>query len=311
MDIDKISEQLENKVGSDRRQALKRLGIGAAGLVGLNFLAGRAQAQDLFSSVNLTAPVTSLDVAILQFALNLEYLEAQYYSFAYYGSGLPASLLTGSGTPGPVTIKANPQVPFTSQTIKEYAAEIAFDERKHVAYLRRVLTLVGAQPVAQPAINLQQSFNSLAQAAGIGSSFDPFANQTNFVLGAFIFEDVGVTAYRGAAPLITNKDVLSGAAGLLGTEAYHASTVRNTIFGDLGAAAIAIAQKISNLRDVLDGAGDDDQGVLLNGRANIVPTDGYSLVFARTTRQVLNILYFSPGAHSGGFFPNGLNGPIS
>ena len=128
----------------------------------------------------------------------------------------------------------------------------------------------------------------------------------SFLLAAFIFEDVGVTAYRGAAPLLNNKTILSAAAGLLGTEAYHASNIRTQIF-DAGATAQDAAQKISDLRDTLDGSGDDDQGVVLNGMANIVPTDGNGLVFARTAAQVLAIVYFSRTAKKGGFFPNGIN----
>jgi hypothetical protein len=40
-----------------------------------------------------------------------------------------------------------------------------------------------------------------------------------------------------------------------------------------------------------------------------VPTDANGLVFARTVAQVLAIVYFSPTATSGGFFPNGVNVP--
>lgn len=302
IDINKVSEQLTASNGTSRRQLLKTLGAGAAGLAGLNFLAGRATA----------ATPTALDVDILQFALNLEYLEAQYYTFGVTGHGINPIHTTGTGRPGNVRIKSNPQVFFTTPAFRQYATEIARDEFAHVVFIRNVLASFGVTPVAQPEIDLRESFNQLAQAAGIGPSFDPFANETNFLLGAFIFEDVGVTAYKGAAPLITDTGVLAGAAGLLGTEAYHASNIRTTIFDDLGDTAIAIAQKISDLRDQLDGAGDDDQGVTLgNGVANIVPTDSNGLVFGRTTRQVLNIVYFTPGAHSGGFFPVGLNGSIS
>lgn len=307
MDVDMMTEQLQTRKGTNRREALKRLGMGAAGLAGLNFLAGRSLAQSA-GGVSLSAQ----DIAILQFALNLEYLEAQYYTYGETGHGMSPAFTTGSGTQGTVTIKANPRVPFTTPLFRQYATEIASDERLHVVYLRNVLSFFGVTPVAQPQIDLQASFNALAQAAGIGSSFDPFANQTNFLLGAYIFEDVGVTAYKGAAPLIANSGVLAGAAGLLGTEGYHAANIRTTLLAAVGGSAITIAQQISDLRDLLDGAGDDDQGIVDSaGNANIVPTDSNARVFARTTRQVLNILYFAQGAHSGGFFPNGLNGTIT
>ena len=67
-----------------------------------------------------------------------------------------------------------------------------------------------------------------------------------------------------------------------------------------------VTEAISNLRATLSRT-TDDQGVLLNGAANIVPTDADGLVFARSFREVLNIVYGAVGATKGLFYPNGIS----
>ena len=284
---------------TSRRAFLKTAGVGALSIAGASLFPGGAEAQR-----------GGLDAAVLNFALNLEYLEGEFYSYAAFGVGIETFGVgvDGLGTPGTVALPATRKVTFATDAIRQYAEEIALDERNHVNFLRAAL---GAGKVARPALDLNASFTGLARLAGLvgpTATFDPFANENNFLLASFIFEDVGVTAYKGGARLLANKDYLEAAAGILAVEAYHAGILRTVLFQrGLGAATNAI----SDVRDSVDGATDDDQGVLDgNGNANLVPTDANSIAFSRTTQQVLNVVYASPNGVPGGFFPNGLNGAI-
>ncbi len=294
--VDMIDRSAENE--QDRRKFLKVAGLSGLGVVGAGAL-GAAGA----TTADAAGPS---DGAILNFALNLEYLEAEFYLHAYYGWGVPTSLIGGKGDVG--NVKGGHKVKFESKAIAQYAREIAEDELNHVAFLRRTL---GKARVARPAIDLQDSFTAAARAAGLISStqtFDPFENETNFLLAAFIFEDVGVTAYKGAAPLIRNKTYLEAAAGILAVEAYHAGIIRTVLY-ERG--LYTAAQKISNARDSLDNKKDVDRGIGTEDMANLVPADRNSIAYSRTPGDVLNIVYLNPKKTSkGGFFPKGVNGSI-
>lgn len=282
-------------IQAGRRAFMKSAGLLAAGVATMGVVGGAPTVAQ--------AAVTDPD--ILNFALNLEYLEAEFYLIAAFGRRLAGTDVTGTGTLGAVT--GGKKVDFKSNLIKEYAEEIANDEEAHVKFLR---TALAASAVARPDINLNSSFTAAARAAGLiknNQKFNAFANEDNFLLAAFIFEDVGVTAYKGAARLISDKDILEAAAGLLAVEAYHAGEIR-TLLASKG--FFQQANAISAARDSLDGESDLDQGIGFKNKVNIVPTDANGLAFSRSPDQVLNVVYLGAEPSAASFFPSGVNGTI-
>jgi hypothetical protein len=279
------------------------LGLGVAGLGALATFK-TAAGEPVNTPKGAAGPS---DSAVLNFALTLEYLEAEFYLRAVTGEGLDDSQVDGRGTPG--SVRGGHKVDFESKLAAQYAAEIAADERAHVAFFREAL---GSAGVARPTIDLDQAFSAAAIAAGLiapGQTFDPFADEDSFLLGAFLFEDVGVTAFKGAAPLIANKTYLEAAAGILAVEAYHAGLVRSVL---LSKGLADPANRISQARDSL-GPGGIDQGITdAEGNANAVPSDGYGVAFSRTPGQVLNVVYLNPDSvDRGGFYPDGINGEVT
>jgi ferritin-like protein len=296
-----IERSAEND--ADRRVFLKAAGVAGLGAVGGSALIGAGAGPAAAD----TATEKATDAAVLNFALNLEYLEAEFYNFAAFGTGLSGGQTDGKGKQGGVT--GGRAVNFATPAIANYAREIALDELDHVKFLRKAL---GSAKVSRPAIDIQGSFTAAATAAGLiapGSTFDPYANENNFLLAAFLFEDVGVTAYKGAAPLITNKTYLEAAAGILAVEAYHAGIVRTSLYSK---GLQAEVEKLSGARDSLDGKKALDQGIGTTTEANLVPTDKNGIAFSRSPGQVLNIVYLNPkSVRKGGFFPKGVNGAVN
>ncbi len=287
------------------RPGLRRRGVlGTLGAGTVTAALASAGGTMLGSRSGWAQAVTDAD--LFNFALNFEYLGAEYYLHGLTGQGLPPNLLTGTGTRGAVL--AGGPTAFQSTAIPQYVQRLAVDELGHVQFIRAVL---GAAAIAEPQIDLSvASWTATAIAAGLiapGQTFNPYASDVGFLLGAYVLEEVCVTALAGAARFVTSKDNLEAAAGLLGVEGYQSGAIR-TLLANVGAGAATNA--ISALRANLSGVGDN--GILSAGlQYNFTNTDTNALVFRRTPRQVLNIAYGAVGATKGGFFPNGVNGTIT
>jgi Ferritin-like domain len=262
----------------NRRSFLKTIGAATAGVTAMS-VAGIAPALGQ----------STTEVEVLKFALNLEYLEAEFYTYAVYGQGIEAFKIgvtgeaNGSNPTNGMITSGGKKVAFAqSEMISfELAEQIGSDERAHVALLR---TALGSQAIAKPNINLN--------ALGFG-----FGNTSEFLRLARIFEDIGVSAYGGAAGLLTTPAIITTAARILAAEAEHVASVRTQIIhrGD-SAPQLDAADIVPPPSGKLP--------------LSINPSNGLPAI--RTPGQVLYLAFGNKAnATSGGFFPSGVNGAIT
>lgn len=262
--IDELIEKAPN-----RRRFVRNLGLASAAVGALGVGAKKGLAQ------------TVQDSDILNFALNLEYLEAEFYTVATTGMNISQAglTITGSGASGATT--GGSMVTFTDSAVQAIAMELAHDEQTHVTLLQGAIAGLGAQAIAKPAINL----------GALGS----FTSMNTFLTLARVFEDIGVTAYGGAAPLITSKTILGYAARVLATEAFHSGNIRYQI------------ARLGITTTPLDGA----DHVPPPSGTQYFNTDSNAISEVRTPGQVLYLAFGAANATSGAFFPSGVNGILN
>lgn len=132
-------------------------------------------------------------VDVLNFALTLEYLEAEFYAMGLDADGL----LSGE--------------------LRDKIALIGDHEADHVEFLRSAISGAGGEPIDSPEFDFT---------AG-GTFADVFSNEATFLALAQAFEDTGVRAYKGqAGNLMGSGDVLTAALQIHSVEARHASEIR-------------------------------------------------------------------------------------
>lgn len=186
-DIEQVDPDVYDRLDS-RRAIFKNLaGLGQK----LSAAALPLAVGAVFNKAYAQTPVGASVNDVLNFALKLEYLESYFYQTRAAVTGL-------------------------SQANAAALAIIATDEANHVSFLRSVLT---SSAISAPAIVGVFDFTA-------GGRFDP-TNAASYLALAQSFEDLGVRAYKGAAPLLmSNKTVLTAALSIHGVEARHAARIR-------------------------------------------------------------------------------------
>ena len=193
-----------------RRDALRQAGLLAGGAVLTGALMTKsARAQDDATMDNNGAMGATMmapgamginpfgdlakfksDADILNFALILEYLEAEYYTRVVDAQNARAYL---------------------KRDIPMIAMKLRDDEVTHVAAITERLQKMGATPVAKPSFQFPG---------------ETFISEVAFLDFAAVLEQTGVHAYLGAAPSVKSRDVLRFAASIYGIEARHTALIR-------------------------------------------------------------------------------------
>jgi hypothetical protein len=265
-----------------RNTGLTGIGLAGAAALGLQSTAAHAASATKVDGINLSAN----DIAVLQFALNLEYVEAEFYSYAATGksiadNGVDVDGAVGAGGPTTGGVKVTFDTLDGKGPLKDVTMQLMRDEINHVLLIRSIL---GPNfTIAKPAINL-----------GLLGSYN---NIGTYLTLARDFEVIGVSAYGGAVTLLS-KPVLQYAAQIALVEGLHSGNL----------------QLLVHLNNVM--ISPLDQYDIIPPPAGVNYFDdslNQGLAVIRTPSEVLALAYqnSTPGTSRGGFFPNGVNGAIT
>ena len=166
--------------------------------MGYAALFGSGAALVACSPVRALTPSQKQDIDILNYALTLEYLEAEFY--AAFDTGAYAANLKNARA-------------------KEYARELAAHEQAHVDALKATISKLGGTPVVKPTFD----FSPLI---GGGTVDDAL-----FLQLAATLEPVGVRAYLGQVARLSNPELVAAAAAIHAVEANHVSGVQELRVG--------------------------------------------------------------------------------
>ena len=114
-------------------------------------------------------------------------LTLEYLESAFYAEALKKAGLSGS--------------------LKELVTTISTDEDAHVKAITQTIKDLGGKPVKAPKVEF------------------PYSDTAGFTALAETIENVGVSAYNGAAPMISSKEVLEAAGSIVQVEARHAAAI--------------------------------------------------------------------------------------
>uniref|UniRef100_A0A6N2LWW1 Desiccation-related protein PCC13-62 n=1 Tax=Salix viminalis TaxID=40686 RepID=A0A6N2LWW1_SALVM len=263
-------------------------------------------------------PVEATDKDLVQFPLNLEFLEAEFFLSGALGHGLDAIEpdFAGGGPPPIGAQKAN----LDPVTVKS---------SRNLVTKKAIITAVGGIP--RPLYDLSpKAFAQLFDKAvgyKLNPPFNPYSNTVNYLLASYAIPYVGLVGYVGTIPYLTTYSSRALVASLLGVESGQDAVIRTLLYEKAHEKVmpynITVAEftnAISFLRNKLAMCGVRDEGLIVplplgaenRTESNILSADTNSRSYARTQPQILRIVYGTGSEYKpGGFLPRGGNGKIA
>ncbi|WP_219418934.1 ferritin-like domain-containing protein [Pseudonocardia nigra] len=171
-----------------REEADRRTFLKGAALVGV----GATFVATTRSDPRAFAQGSASDLEILNYALTLEYLEAEFYT-----QGIDGDLLSGREL--------------------ELISPIRDHEQAHVSAITETVQAMGGTPAEMPMFMFPDG---------------TFTDRTMFLTAASMFEELGVDAYHGQVANIQSADVLGAAAAIAGVESRHAAILADLTGGN-------------------------------------------------------------------------------
>ncbi|KAJ6817416.1 desiccation-related protein PCC13-62-like [Iris pallida] len=202
----------------------------------------------------------------MQFALNLEHTETEWFLFGALGYGLDnVEPELAMGGPPPVGTRKARLDNVTRRIIEEFGYQ-------EVGHLRAIKKTVGGFP--RPLINLSKhNFEQIFDEAfgySLSPPFDPYIDSLNYLLASYVIPYVGLVAYVGTNPNIEGYVTKRLLAGLLAVEAGQDAVIRALLYERAKETVppydITVAEftdRISDLRNRLAMCGVRDEGLIV------------------------------------------------
>ncbi|EFJ19519.1 hypothetical protein SELMODRAFT_233386 [Selaginella moellendorffii] len=275
---------------------------------------------------------TSSDVDRINLALNIHYLQAEFFLHAAFGHGLDKvnAKLAKKGPPPVGGRKAR-----LSTRMEHVAKELGLQSTGHI---RAIHDKLDKQSICRPLLNISVGvWDSLISKAlihnhtevdGGGSlHFDPYENDANFLIAAYVIPYIGLNTLIDSSNRVTGIQARKLVSGLMGVQAGQDAVIRTLLFEIMenklrpyNVTVAKLTSLVSDLRHKLDHTRKADEGLSVHQNrgaekqvnGNLISANDYSMAISRSPQQVLQVLYGTGDASVPGFFfPKGANGKIA